>query len=64
MKPIKNLPSSNDDRYVADVIRDRNAWRSFLAALDPVKLLILRVLVVWRAAEWRCGAITVQGWPS
>lgn len=58
------LPAADDNRLVADVLRERNVVRAFLAALDPVKLLILRVLVIWRAAEWRCGAITVQGWTS
>ena len=48
MKPIKNLPSSTDDRYVADVIRTQLAYRAIVRAL-------------WREAVMRATAITVTG---
>lgn len=53
MKPIKNLPSSNDDRYVADVIRERDRWRR--------ALLVLAVLLCWQMAVEDARAIVVTG---
>lgn len=65
MKPIKNLPSATDTRYVVDVIREHDRWRR--------ALLVLAVLLCWQMAVEDCRAIVVhaervvdevQGWPS
>lgn len=53
MKPIKNLPSATDDRYVADVIREHDRWRR--------ALLVLAVLLCWQMAVDDARAIVVTG---
>lgn len=53
MKPIKNLPDPNDNRYVADVIRERRDDRRWL--------LVLAILLCWQMAVEDARAIVVQG---
>jgi len=53
VKPIKNLPSATDDRYVADVIREHDRWRR--------ALLVLAVLLCWQMAVDDARAIVVTG---
>ena len=66
--PIKNLPAPDDNRLVADVIRE-NRERE----MDRRWLLVLAVLLCWQMALDDARAIVVhaevasdvaQGWPS
>lgn len=63
MKPIKNLPDPNDDRLVADVIREREWIRAMLAACAVFALCVLWPLAMQRAAEEvrDAGALVVTG---
>lgn len=52
MNPIKNLPAADDDRLVADVIREREERRW---------LLVLAILLCWQMALDDARAIVVHG---
>lgn len=61
--PIKNLPSIDDNRLVADVIRERECIRAMLAAWAVFALCVLWPLAMRRAEEdiRDARAIVVRG---
>lgn len=68
MKPVKNLPAPDDNRLVADVIRENRECEQ-----ERRWLLVLAVLLCWQMALDDARAIVVhaervvdevQGWPS